>query len=235
MENNEKKKSNVGLIIIIIIIILLVLFAVWFFLLRDKGTTNNNNTNNNNTEEKTDNKDEKPKENTGYEYDYRDGVLTQIVDEEGNPKQTEFVIDGIILIGNRHGYYDTDDTETILNNFVKQGYKKEGINSSFYQNEHIEMYLDTKYNGSTSNVKVLITPHKTVEELEKMSISELTTLAEEKGAVLDYQTPDEENSKYIGDPYVNADYPEGKYDILFTYKGKLAYFINVNLAKEPTE
>ena len=235
MENNEKKKSNVGLIIIIIIIILLLLFAVWFFLLRDKGTTNNNNTNNNNTEEKTDNKDEKPKENTGYEYDYRDGVLTQIVDEEGNPKQTEFVIDGIILIGNRHGYYDTDDTETILNNFVKQGYKKEGINSSFYQNEHIEMYLDTKYNGSTSNVKVLITPHKTVEELEKMSISELTTLAEEKGAVLDYQTPDEENSKYIGDPYVNADYPEGKYDILFTYKGKLAYFINVNLAKEPTE
>ena len=235
MENNEKKKSNVGLIIVIIIIILLLIFAVWFFLLRDKGTTNNNNTNNNNTSEKTDKKDEKTDNKTGYEYDYRDGVLTQIVDEEGNPKQTEFVIDGIILIGNRHSYYDTDDTDTILNNFVKQGYKKVGINSSFYQNEHIEMYLDTKYNGSTSNVKVLITPHKTVEELEKMSISELTTLAEEKGAVLDYQTPDEENSKYIGDPYVNADYPEGKYDILFTYKGKLAYFINVNLAKEPTE
>ena len=200
-----------------------------------KTESNNNNTNNNNTSEKTDKKDEKTDNKTGYEYDYRDGVLTQIVDEEGNPKQTEFVIDGIILIGNRHGYYDTDDTDTILNHFVKQGYKKEGINSSFYQNEHIEMYLDTKYNGSTSNVKVLITPHKTVEELEKMSISELTTLAEEKGAVLDYQTPDEENYKYIGDPYVNADYPEGKYDILFTYKGKLAYFINVNLAKEPTE
>ena len=235
MENNEKKKSNVGLIIVIIIIILLLLFAVWFFLLRDKGTTNNNNTNNNNTSEKTDKKDEKTDNKTGYEYDYRDGVLTQIVDEEGNPKQTDFVIDGIILIGNRHGYYDTDDTDTILNHFVKQGYKKEGINSSFYQNEHIEMYLDTKYNGSTSNVKVLITPHKTVEELEKMSISELTTLAEEKGAVLDYQTPDEENYKYIGDPYVNGDYPEGKYDILFTYKGKLAYFINVNLTKETTE
>ena len=228
MENNEKKKSNVGLIIVIIIIILLLLFAVWFFLLRDKGTTNNNNTNNNNTSEKTDNK-------TGYEYDYRDGVLTQIVGEEGNPKQTDFVIDGIILVGNRHGYDNITDTEAVIAKLVSEGYKKEGINSSFYQNEHIEMYLDTKYNGSTSNVKVLITPHKTVEELEKMSISELTTLAEEKGAVLDYQTPDEENYKYIGDPYVNGDYPEGKYDILFTYKGKLAYFINVNLAKEPTE
>ena len=177
MENNEKKKSNVGLIIVIIIIILLLLFAVWFFLLRDKGTTNNNNTNNNNTEEKTDNKDEKPKENTGYEYDYRDGVLTQIVDEEGNPKQTEFVIDGIILIGNRHGYYDTDDTETILNNFVKQGYKKEGINSSFYLNEYIQFYIDTKYSGSANDVKILVTPHKTVEELEKLSLTKLEELA----------------------------------------------------------
>ena len=31
------------------------------------------------------------------------------------------------------------------------------------------------------------------------------------------------------------DYPEGKYDILFTYKGKLAYFINISETKEPTE
>jgi len=29
------------------------------------------------------------------------------------------------------------------------------------------------------------------------------------------------------------DYPEGKYDILFTYKGKLAYFISINESKEP--
>ena len=31
------------------------------------------------------------------------------------------------------------------------------------------------------------------------------------------------------------DYPVGKYDILFTYKGKLAYFININETNEPTE
>ncbi|MBQ6817493.1 MAG: hypothetical protein IJO27_03585 [Bacilli bacterium] len=232
---------------VIFIICLILVLAIGLFVLTGCGnkTEENKVTNNNSqTTQKNESTANTVVNNTNntttsnnkkYEYTYKDGTLTQIVDEEGNPKQTDFVIDGIILIGNRHGYYDTDDTDTILNHFVKQGYKKEGINSSFYQNEHIEMYLDTKYNGSTSNVKVLITPHKTVEELEKMSISELTTLAEEKGAVLDYQTPDEENSKYIGDPYVNADYPEGKYDILFTYKGKLAYFINVNLTKEPTE
>lgn len=234
MENNEKKKSNIGLIIVIIIIILLLLFAVWFFLLRDKETTNNNNSNNNNTEEKTDNKDEKTDNKTGYEYDYRDGVLTQIVDEEGNPKQTEFIIDGIILIGNRHSYYDTDDTDTILNNFVKQGYKKEGINSSFYLNEYIQFYIDTKYSGSANDVKILVTPHKTVEELEKLSLAKLEELANENGGfVLDYKTPEADNYKYVGEGYVNMDYPEGKYDIIFTYKGKLAYFININESKEP--
>ena len=105
MENNEKKKSNVGLIIVIIIIILLLLFAVWFFLLRDKGTTNNNNTNNNNnTQENTNTNNGTTPSKDKYEYSYVDGKLTQIVDEEGNPKQTDFVIDGIILVGNRHSY-----------------------------------------------------------------------------------------------------------------------------------
>ena len=237
MENNEKKKSNVGLIIVIIIIILLLLFAVWFFLLRDKGTTNNNNTNNNNTSEKTDKKDEKTDNKTGYEYDYRDGVLTQIVDEEGNPKQTDFVLDGIILVGNRHSYEGVDpESEGFMNKLVAKGYKKEDIYSDFYLNEWIEFYIDTKYSGAESDVKILITPHKTVEELEKLSLSKLEELANENGGyVLDYKTPEADNYKYVGNGYVNMDYPEGKYDILFTYKGKLAYFININLTKEPTE
>lgn len=196
----------------------------------------NNNTNNNNTEEKTDKKDEKPTNNTGYEYDYRDGVLTLIVDEEGNPKQTDFVIDGIILVGNRHEYRPENSTEEIIDYFVKQGYKKEGINSSFYLNEYIQFYIDTKYSGSANDVKILVTPHKTVEELEKLSLTKLEELANENGGfVLDYKTPEADNYKYVGEGYVNMAYPEGKYDILFTYKGKLAYFINVNLTKEPTE
>ena len=237
MENNEKKKSNVGLIIVIIIIILLLLFAVWFFLLRDKGTTNNNNTNNNNTSEKTDKKDEKTDNKTGYEYDYRDGVLTQIVDEEGNPKQTDFVIDGIILVGNRHSYEGVDpESEGFMNKLVAKGYKKEDIYSNFYLNEWIEFYIDTKYSGAESDVKILITPHKTVEELEKMSLTKLEELANDNGGyVIDYKTPEADNYKYVGNGYVNMDYPEGKYDILFTYKGKLAYFININETKEPTE
>ena len=227
MDNNEKKKSNVGLIIVIIIIILLLLFAVWFFLLRDKGTTNNNNTNNNNnTQENSNTNNGTTPSNNTYEYNYFDGKLTQIVDEEGNPKQTDFVIDGIILVGNRHSYEGVDpESEGFMNKLVAKGYKKEGIYSDFYLNEWIEFYIDTKYSKATSDVKILITPHKTVEELAN----------DNGGYVIDYKTPEADNYKYVGNGYVNMDYPEGKYDILFTYKGKLAYFINVNLTKEPTE
>ena len=233
MENNEKKKSNVGLIIVIIIIILLLLFAVWFFLLRDKGTTNNNNTNNNNTSEKTDKKDEKTDNKTGYEYDYRDGVLTQIVDEEGNPKQTDFVIDGIILVGNRHEYRPENSTEEIIDYFVKQGYNKEGLNKDFYLGEWIEFYIDTPYTGNESDVKIIAVPHNTVEEYEKLSLSGLEELATNNGGfVLDYKTPEADNYKYVGNGYIHMDYPEGKYDILFTYKGKLAYFVELSLTKE---
>ena len=238
MENNEKKKSNVGLIIVIIIIILLLLFAVWFFLLRDKGTTNNNNTNNNNnTQENSNTNNGTTPSNNTHEYNYFEGKLTQIVDEDGNPKQTGFVIDGIILVGNRHSYAGLEaESEGIIEKLVSQGYKKEGINSSFYLNEWIEFYIDTKYSGSANDVKILITPHKTVEELEKLSLTKLEELANDNGGyVIDYKTPEADNYKYVGNGYVNMDYPEGKYDILFTYKGKLAYFININETKEPTE
>ena len=166
------------------------------------------------------------------EYNYFDGKLTQIVDEEGNPKQTDFVIDGIILAGNQHSYAETEASMEYL---VKQGYKKDSLNKDFYLNEWIELYIDTKYSKSVDDVNVLIIPHKTVEELEKMSLSQLEELANEKGYVIEYKVPEEDNYKYVGSGYVNMDYPEGKYDILFIYKGKIAYFININETKEPTE
>ena len=230
----ENKKSKTGLIILIIIILLLILFAVWYFLLRDKGETNNGNSNNNNQQQEE--KKDEPKETKGYQYDYREGVLTPIVDENGIPKQYDFVIDGIILIGNRHEYRGDDDTMGIIDYFAQKGYNKEGLNSSFYLSEWIEFYVDTKYTGSESDVKVVVVPHRDMNELELLSLTQLEELANEKGGfVLDYKTPEEDNHKYIGNGYVGPDYPEGKYDILFTYKGKIAYFINVELAKEPME
>lgn len=236
MENNENKKSNIAIIIILIIILLLVIFGIWFFFLKDKGNTSNNNNNSNNSQENSNTNNGTTPTKKSYEYSYKDGVLTQIVDEDGKAKQTDFVIDGVILVGNRHDYDGRDDATELIAYFAKQGYKKEGINSSFYLGEWIEMYIDTKYSGSESDVKILVTPHKTVEELEKLSFSQLSELANENGGfVLDYKTPETDNYKYVGNGYVHPDYNEGKYDILFTYKGKLAYFINISETKEPTE
>ena len=232
MENEEKKKNNVVLIVIIIIIILLLLlFAIWYFLIRDKGGNTSGEGGSGTINTTT------PAPNKVVEYDYKDGVLTAILDEEGNPLQTDFVINGLILVGNRHSYAGLEaGVEGVVQKLVEQGYKKEGLNSSFYLNEYIEFYIDTAYTGSNDDVKIMVVPHKTVEEYLKLSLSQLEELASNNGGfVMDYQTPDTENYKYVGNGYVNMDYPEGKYDILFTYKGKLAYFINITEIKEPTE
>ena len=217
----EKKKSSLGTIIIIIILLLIILFAVWYFLLRDKGENNNGN---NNPQEQSENKGSD-------ETNATDGVLVQM-----NPNQNEFVIDGVILVGNRHGYLDLEEgSEEIIAKLVKQGYKKTGINSSFYLNEHIEIYVDTKYSGSTDNVKVYIIPHKTKTEYETITAAEIFDIANEKGEVIIYKKPDEVNYKYIGDPYVSMDYPAGKYDLVFLYNDKVAYYVTLDLTKEPTE
>ncbi len=195
-----------------------------------KAENNNNNNNNNNQSNNGSNANEK------YEYTYKDGVLTTIVDEEGKPKQTDFVIDGIILVGNHHEYRPDNSTEEIIDYLVKQGYNKEGLNKDFYLGEWIEFYIDTKYSKPVDDVKIIVAPHKTVEELEKLSLDKLEELATENGGfVLDYKTPEESEHKLVGSGYVHQDYKEGKYDILFTYKGKLAYFININVTKKPAE
>lgn len=227
--------------IIIIICIILILVVGLFILLGNKNKKENNQVANSAKTNKIENRDTINNNTTSNneiaEYDYKDGVLNQIVDEEGNPKQTDFIIDGLILVGNRHSYSGLDlESEGIIEKLSQQGYKTQGINSSFYLNEYIEFYIDTKYDGPSNDVKILVTPHKTVEELEIMSLSELEELANDNGGfVLDYKTPEVDNYKYVGNGYVNMDYPEGKYDILFTYKGQLAYFVNITETKEPVE
>ena len=225
---------------VVLKICLVLLLAIGLLALTGCGSTKEDNkiTNNAQTTQKNESSNNvTTSNNSKYEYTYNDGVLTQIVDEDGNPKQTDFVINGIILVGNRHSYEGLEaDSEGILAKLVNQGYKKEGINSSFYLNEYIEFYIDTDYSGSADDVKIIVVPHKTVEELEGMSLSKLQEQAENNGGfVIEYNTPETDNYKYVGNGYVNMDYPEGKYDILFTYKGKLAYFINITETKEPTE
>ena len=226
----EKKKSKVGLIIFIIILILLILFAVWFFLLRDKKDDTKES--GNNTEEKGEINTDNPINNATSEFNYTEGILHEI---GYFGEEIPFTIDGIILIGNRHNYDGREAGEGVIEYFANKGYNKSDINSSFYLNEWIEFYIDTKYYDAPDDVKILAVPHKPVEEYLQMTSTALEELASEKGFVMDYMMPEEDNYKYVGSNYVSMDYSEGKYDLLFSYKGKLVYYICLSLTKEPTE
>ena len=226
----ENKKSKVGLIIFIIILILLILFAVWFFLLRDKKDDTKES--GNNTEEKGEINTDNPINNATSEFNYTEGILHEIgyLGEE-----IPFTIDGIILIGNRHNYDGREAGEGAIDYFVSKGYNKDNLNSSFYLNEWIEFYIDTKYYGAPDDVKILAVPHKPVEQYLEMSSTELEEYASENGFVMEYMMPEEDNYKYVGSNYISMDYPEGKYTILFSYRGKLVYYICIDLTKESIE
>ena len=213
-----KKENNKSKLVIIIILLLLVLFSICFLVLKDKNIFTS----------EIDTKEV-------IKYNYTGGFLNRIVDESGKPKQNDFVIDGIILIGNRHSYVESEENTSTLSYFEEIGYLTKNINSSFYLNERIEMYVSTNYSGSNDDIKIFITPHKNVTKYESMSFEELINFALEKGSVVDYEHPDENHPTYISNPYVSSDLKPGKYDILFTYKENLAYLLTIDLSKEPTE
>ena len=155
----ENKKSSLGVMILIVISILLVLFILWFLVFKDKSSKKENSPVFYNKE--------RINTNMTYEYDNKDGVLTQIVDKESKPFQKDFIINGIILIGSEHKYFDTDDKNTIVKSFVKKGFNTNDINSSFYLNEDIEFYIKASYKGNEKDVKILVVPQKTIEEYDR--------------------------------------------------------------------
>lgn len=229
---NKNNKSTIGLIIIIMTIFV-IFFAIWFFFIRSNNTTTN--------KEKTNNKESIKKEEKTiitkeeFQYEYKDGVLIRIVDKKNKPKQNDFIIDGIILIGEEHSYFDTFDSNIIINNFVEEGYKKEDINSEFYLEENINIYLDTQYEGENSNIKIIAIPHNKIEGHNNKNIEELQNIAQEKGFIIDYIKPDEEQHKYLGSASISMDCPAGKYDMLFIYKNNIAYYLTINMKKNVQE
>ena len=130
----------------------------------------------------------------------------------------------------------TDDSVTLVYCSDSLGYAKIS-NMEFNFNRYGEQFkvpryqfdeLVGKYRRWFDNGILAVAP----EDYEVAAAKGISTTDE---FVLDYKTPEEDNYKYVGEGYVHQDYKEGKYDILFTYKGKLAYFININETKEIDE
>ena len=225
----EKETKNLGSlykIVISILSLLLIICLVYFIFIRDDKKSSSSEKNKNNKQSETNKKND-------VEDTVKEGVLTQFVDENNNPVQTDFIINGILLVGKHHSYFDTNDEYVILNNYASAGYKKEDINSSFYLDELIDLYIDTNYEGDESAVKIVIAPHQPIHSLKNQSGSEIIDFAMERGgAIINYQKPNEWNYKYVGSGSISSEYRSGIYDIIFIYQDAPAYYINISLTKE---
>ena len=97
-----------------LIIALIVVLIIGLFILNrcggkeDTDTTTSSNTDSASKNVSSDTNDEKQDD----KYDYIPGVLYEIINDDGEPIQTDFVIDGIILIGNKQTYPEAGGTET---------------------------------------------------------------------------------------------------------------------------
>ena len=131
---------------------------------------------------------------------------------------TDFKLKGLRLDGNR---------STAENN--GKDFATEGIRSGFFLDERISFYLDTDYNNPDSeDVKIICLPHRAFEEYKKMTFDEMT----EKAAFVETFTVQEADTACF-DPYVfSEDFGEGDYDVLFTFKGEIVYYLIINLTSE---
>ncbi len=142
---------------------------------------------------------------------YTLGKLVAVKDD------TDFVLKGLRLNGNRS--YANNDKD----------YATEDIRSGFYIQERIEFFLDTTYsNPDSEDVKVVCLPHRDFAEYEKMSFDEIA----EKAAFVEIFTGMEDADSACFEPYVSSDFEPGDYDVLFTYKGEITYYIVINFTPE---
>ncbi len=132
--------------------------------------------------------------------------------------ETEFKLNGLRLDGNRSAPENNGkDTATT------------GIRSGFFLDERIEFYLDTDYRKPDSeDVKVLCVKHRPYSEYSDISFDSLL----EEAAFTETFTEQPADASCF-DPYVfSENFGEGNYDVLFTYKGEIVYYIVIQLTPE---
>ena len=218
-------KNKILPIILMVLAVLFIILGLCFFII------------NGNKKEKETKEPEQNEEKQYKNYDQyvdRYGLLIPMSDDNWKPLQEEFIIKGIILIGNKHSYYELEKgAENAIEMAVKNGYEEEGINSFFYLGENIKFYMDTKYSGKPEDVKIFVVPLMKKKELREISYADLKQKAEQNGFMIDYQKPDEANYKYVGENSVSEDKQAGQFDIVVTYKKKVAYYMDMIVSIEP--
>ena len=155
------------------------------------------------------------------------GYLNRIpsLDENQEARVAGFQINGVALTGNQH-----DNSIAIAN-----GYLAQGIQSEFYLNEWISIYLDdASLPMLSTDTSVVAVPHQDIETYKMALKTDLLMMAESSGGFVFDVSPEnivvEDGLNFIGNGYVNMDIGQvGEYDIIFC-KGELpAYYVTVHM------
>ena len=158
-------------------------------------------------------------------YKFNKGELVRITDDNNEPAVTDFEIKGLIVAGNQTEGAGFDAQKS-------GGYKTSGLKADFMLNEHITLHAE-EITGNTEDLKIICLPHREMADYILKSADELTQIAETDGAYVNASGPDTERDNEIVDFYVGPieERKAGSYDILFVYKGKLAYYLPIELSK----
>lgn len=158
-------------------------------------------------------------------YKFNKGELVRITDDNNEPAVTDFEIKGLIVAGNQTEGAGFDAQKS-------GGYKTSGLKADFMLNEHITLHAE-EITGNTEDLKIICLPHREMADYILKSADELTQIAETEGAYVNASGPDTERDNEIVDFYVGPieERKAGSYDILFVYKGKLAYYLPIELSK----
>lgn len=158
-------------------------------------------------------------------YKFNKGELVRITDDNNEPAVADFEIKGLIVVGNQTEGAGFDAQKS-------GGYKTSGLKADFMLNEHISLHAE-EITGNTEDLKIICLPHREMADYILKSADELTQIAETEGAYVNASGPDAERDNEIVDFYVGPidERKAGSYDILFVYKGKLAYYLPIELSK----
>lgn len=158
-------------------------------------------------------------------YKFNKGELVRITDDNNEPAVTDLEIKGLIVVGNQTEGAGFDAQKS-------GGYKTSGLKADFMLNEHISLHAEG-ITGNTEDLKIICLPHREMADYILKSADELTQIAETEGAYVNASGPDAERDNEIVDFYVGPieERKAGSYDILFVYKGKLAYYLPIELSK----
>ena len=136
-------------------------------------------------------------------------------------EQDAFELRGLILTtGSGHHNYPA------IADLIKDGYKTEGLYSTYMLNEWFEIYGDCN-----KPVNIYVVQNQADTDYAAMTEADLQKI-EESAAYTNSVTdvaPDAENNGLLWSTYVNSDMDAGLYNICFVSGGKLCYLVQLTL------